>query len=549
MSKKKKNLENEEVKEQENINSEEKTNEEAEVKEEIKNEELNSETSLDEIEPELEESEVYKKASFKEKVSLKFRKKWLASKLHTLILIVLLVAIFIGLNAWADQMNLAQIDVTKNKLYSLTDTSKDQLKNLDKEIMIYVYGYSKNDDLVQFLQQYNAFNKNIKNEIINESTHYDLVSKYSLGTYSALIVTCGEKDKIIYPDMEFTDYSSDGDEVSLAEESITNAILKVSTDDPVKVYFATGNSGGYSKDTLSSLVTYLEYQVYETEDLNLLTVTEIPSDCDILAIMGPKEDISEEQAEMIINYANNGGNLLVCAIQPDDGEFVNLQKVLDLYGVKINKGLLYEGDTSRYVASRNAPNLNYVLIPGYSQSNPITEQFSEARGETIIMPWSQGLTINEVTEENVSVESSEIVMTSSKCYNLEDYQSGVNLDNLEPSTYTIGSELTRKVTNGDDTTESKLVVYGNATFFTDSYNNSLIQIYVMQNNGNVNLALNTFAELAEEENLLTIRKATNVLTFQNTESEDRIVKVIIFGIPVLIIIIGIIVWNYRRKKR
>ena len=71
----------------------------------------------------------------------------------------------------------------------------------------------------------------------------------------------------------------------------------------------------------------------------------------------------------------------------------------------------------------------------------------------------------------------------------------------------------------------------------------------MQNSGNINLILNTFAELGEEENLLTIRKAENILEFQNTETEDRVVKLIIFGIPVLIIIIGIVIWNYRRKKR
>ncbi len=539
MSKKKKNLEKEEIIKQEDVNEE--------VIEEVK-----GETSLDEIEPELEETESYKKASFREKVSLKFRKKLLANRFHTLILVVLLVAIIVGINIWADSKNLAQIDVTKNKLYSLTDTSKDQLKSLDKEVMIYVYGFTESDDLIQFLQQYNAFNKNIKNEIINESTNYDLVSKYGLGTYSALIVTCGEKDKIIYPELEFSDYSSDGDEVSLAEESITNAIIKVSTDDPVKVYFATGN-GEYGRDNVSSLTSYLEYQVYEAEDLNLLTITEIPSDCDILAILAPESDISEEQAEMIKTYANNGGNLLVCALTPEDGEFTNLQKVLDLYGVKINKGLLYEGDSNRYLASRNAPNLNYVLIPGYSSSNPITSKFSDSRSEqTIIMPWSQGLTINDVTEENVTVDSSEIVTTSSSCYNIENYQNGVtskDIEGLETSTYTIGSELTRKVTNGENTIESKLVVYGNTTFFTDVYRNSLIQINVMENAGNANLILNTFAELAEEDNLLTIRKATNVLSFQNTESEDRIVKVIIFGIPVLIILVGIIVWNYRRKKR
>lgn len=519
-----------------------------EVEEEIKKEE-----ALEKVETETEETDETKKASFGERLSLKFRKKLIASKFRTLVLVVLLVALIVGINMWADSKNLAQIDVTKNKLYSLTNTSKDQLKNLDKEIMIYVYGYQKTDDYVQFLQQYNALNKNIKNEIITESNNYELVSKYGLGTYKALIVTCGDKDKIIYPELEF--YTSDeatGDSLNVAEETITNAILKVSTDDPVKVYFATGNKE-YGKDNVSTLTSFLEYQVYETEDLNLSTVTEIPTDCDILSILAPEEDITAEQAEIIKNYVNNGGNLLVCALAPNDGEFTNLQSVLNLYGVTINKGLLYENDTSRYLASRDVPNLNYILVPQYSSYNPITSKFESGRSEqNIIMPWSQSITINEVTEENVTIDSSDIVMTSADCYNLTNYETGItsqSLDGLEKDQYTIGSEITRTMTNGENKVESKLVVYANTTFFADSYQNSLVQIPVMQNSGNINLILNTFAELGEEENLLTIRKAENILEFQNTETEDRVVKLIIFGIPVLIIIIGIVIWNYRRKKR
>ena len=71
----------------------------------------------------------------------------------------------------------------------------------------------------------------------------------------------------------------------------------------------------------------------------------------------------------------------------------------------------------------------------------------------------------------------------------------------------------------------------------------------MSNPGNINLAINTFAELGEQEDLITVRKAANVTNFQNTESEDKIVKLLIFGIPVVIILIGIIIWNHRRKKR
>ena len=509
-------------------------------------------TYLDNIEPELEETESYKKATFGEKLSLKFRKRLIANRIHTIILIIFLIVVVWGVNVWADSKNLAQIDVTKEHLYSLTNTSKDQLKNLDKDVKIYAYGYVKTDDIINFLAQYNAFNKKITYEIISESTNYDLVTKYSLGTSKALVVTCGEKDRVIYPDYEFstTDYNT-RDTINLAEEVITNAILKVSTDNPVKVYFATGN-GEYGQSDLYALSTYLNEEVYELEDLNLLTITEIPSDCDILAILSPTEDISDSQAELIKNYANNGGNLLVCASAPEEGEFTNLQKVLDLYGVSINKGLLYEGDSGHYLAYQNSLPLPYILIPGYSSASPITSEFSNSSSQMIIMPWAQSLTINDVSEENVTVTNSEIVSTSSKCYNITDYSKGITnstLKDLETSTYTIGSEFTRTIKAGESNIESKLVIYANTSFFADSYQDANVKVSTMSSAGNINLIMNTFAELGEEEDLITVRKAANVTEFQNTESQDRIVKLVIFGIPVLIIVIGIIIWNHRRNKR
>ena len=519
-----------------------------------KKEELEKEeTALEQIEPELEETESYKKASFGEKISLKLRKRVIASRFHTFIVVLFLIIVVWGINVWAESKKLAQIDVTKNHLYSLTETSKDQLKNLKKEIKIYAYGYTENDSLIQFLQQYNAFNKKITYEIITESTNYEIVTKYGLGALNALIVTCGEKDRTIYPDYEFSSYDSNtGDTVDVAEETITNAILKVSTDDPIKLYFATGN-GEYSSETVSQLVSYLEEEVYEIEDLNLLTITEIPADCDVLAILSPEEDLTETQADLIKNYALNGGNLLICSLVPNEKEFTNLQSILNLYGVTINKGLLYEGNSNNYLAYQNTVPLPYILIPIYSTANSITAEFASANNtQMMIMPWSQSLTIKDVEEENVTVAASEIITTSASCYNIPDYTQGISnsvLEGLEKSTYIIGAEFTRTTKTEESTTESKLVIYANTTFFTNTYKDANVQMSIMKNPGNVNLILNTFAELAEEENLITVRKAANITEFHNTEAETRIVKLIIFGIPALIIVIGIMVWNHRKKKR
>ena len=221
--------------------------------------------------------------------------------------------------------------------------------------------------------------------------------------------------------------------------------------------------------------------------------------------------------------------------------------------MSINKGLLYEGNSGYYLAYQNSTPLPYILIPGYSSANSITKDFSESNSnQMIIMPWSQSINIKNVEEENVSVTNSEIMTTSSSCYNISDYTKGITnatLNGLDKSTYTIGSEFTRTIGSGEDKKESKLVIYANTTFFLDTYQDANVQVATMSNPGNINLAINTFAELGEQEDLITVRKAANVTNFKNTEAQDRVVKLLIFGIPVGIILVGIIIWNYRRKKR
>ena len=66
-------------------------------------------------------------------------------------------------------------------------------------------------------------------------------------------MVCGNKDATLFPDYQFTSYDySSGEQVDISEETITNAILNVSTDDPVKVYFTTGQ-GEFTLNEVSTL--------------------------------------------------------------------------------------------------------------------------------------------------------------------------------------------------------------------------------------------------------------------------------------------------------
>ena len=65
---------------------------------------------------------------------------------------------------------------------------------------------------------------------------------------------------------------------------------------------------------------------------------------------------------------------------------------------------------------------------------------------------------------------------------------------------------------------------------------------------NKDVVLNSVSHLIERNETITIRKAVDVDTYVVTEQEDVLIKTTIFSLPVLVIIIGIAIWIYRKRK-
>ena len=67
---------------------------------------------------------------------------------------------------------------------------------------------------------------------------------------------------------------------------------------------------------------------------------------------------------------------------------------------------------------------------------------------------------------------------------------------------------------------------------------------------NKDIILNTIAYLSDREDAIRIRKDTGLVTFDAiTEQENRAVLWIIFAIPVIIIVAGIVVAIVRKRKK
>ena len=502
------------------------------------------------------EKEKKKNKEKKDKKPNKFieiiKKKWLINGTKTLILVLIILAIFFGINIGMQKAEITPLDFSKEKLFTLTQASKDKVKDIQKDINLYFVEYSDDDSTLDLAKQYNKVNEHIKVEAVKANDRPDLVQKYGIesGT-TAIIAECEEKYKILSSQDLVTYDSTTYESISIAEERLTSAIQTVSTDYIPKVYFLSG----YSKLSLSSGLqyfnAYLENEIYDVETVDVLTTGKIPDDCDTLVITMPSQDFDEIATNAIIDYINAGKNILwFQAATAQSTEMPNVNKILEMYGISpFSLGIIRETDTSKMLSGQ--PDL---ILPEI-QSTDVTKKLVNSEGVIFV----NATKINVMESDKLSelkVEETPLLTTSSKSYfrtNFSNSQDTAEADD-EVNTFTVGAMMTKTLSEANEETgekakTSKLIIYGENYFISDMALTSSTQAPVIQYRQNKDLALNSISYLVNREEDITARKSTGTVTYTATETENRIILAIIFAVPVVIIVAGIVVWTIRRRKK
>ena len=481
---------------------------------------------------------------FFKKIGEILRKKWLVDGTKTLILVAIIVILYIGVNILLEKVVLPEIDCTQDKMYSLSDESKDKLGNLDKEVTITLINYGSNTSFINFVERYTTINDNIKLERIDDlSSRTDLMNEYSLQTTDSLVlITCGDREKeVTENDMYTFDYST-YQSIDTTEEAITNAILDVTTEEKPKVYFMS-NHLAYDVNYFSSIMRTLEDEANEVETIDLFANGGIPEDCDCLVISTLKEDITEQERDNLTNYINNGGKLLLmCGPNITGTNLSNFQAVLDLYGVSISNGVIFEGESSNMIAGYP----DFIIET--TQSTSLTQNLNMSMN--ICLLDAGEITFNEDKLEDLGVEYEVLAKTSEKSFVRTDVTqntaSRTDKDGEEKSS-AVAAIATKKI---DDSKTSKLVIFSNELFAMDMpVQISGYQMYTVSLYNNSDMILNSVSFLNEREDTITIRKTSEQVNYTVSELQNNIIMAIIFTIPVLIIILGIVVWLRRRRKK
>ena len=480
------------------------------------------------------------------------KKKWLINGTKTAILVAIVILIFLIINMLMQKLELTPIDFSQEKLYTLTDESKEKVKNIDKDVNIYFVGYPDDDSEVDLAKQYKKANERIITEVVDVNSRPDLANEYGIESgMQGIIVKCGEHSKVL-TDQDLVTYDTSSYEtISIAEEKLTSSILSVTTDKMPKVYFLEGYGEFSLNENMNYLNMYLENEINEVSTLNILTAGKVPEDCDTLVITTPSKDFDDITTNAIIDYINSGKNILwLNAAVTNKTELKNVNKILALYGVNpFETGIIRETDSSKML--KNSPDL---IIPEIQQ-DVITEDLYNTTGVIFVNATKINIVDDEKLDE-LNVMAVDLAVTSEGSY----FRTNFNNQDPNPSesekreSFTVGAELEKIIKEanedeGQSQVSSKLVIYGENFFITDYQLIENSQYGAIQLAYNKDLVLNSIAYLVDREEDITARKNTGTVTYTATKEQDTIIRVIIFMVPILIIITGIIVWQVRRVKK
>lgn len=442
------------------------------------------------------------------------------------------VLINLGLNYVPDRYT--AFDVTANKLYTLTEDTKEMIGGLKEDVTIYVLAdeAARDEDLDKTLQQIRGLSKHVSvnyiDPLANPKFYYNYTEEEP--TNNSLIVEGPKGSAVIdyndiyqydmnYATYQYTVTGYDG------EGQILSAVARVTTEEQPKFYLIMGH------DELAFEESFLKTLAKENvayENLNLNTVEEIPEDAQGIIINAPAGDYSEDDVEKILRYLDRGGRALIAPVWTNT-EMNNFAKILDYYGVSLVDGLIIEEDREHYYQ------VPYWLFPEVEDS-AVTQRVS---GGSVFVPYASGLEYDEDVDD---LFYTPFLMTSSSAFSKQDIFDGEDYSRGEDAVsgpFVIGLSVEKSV--GEEIL-SQAVFVSSEQIFTSSAD-KVVPGYNMKLFGSI------VSSLAEHESSVSVPVKyfdIGYLTF-SAHAVYVVGFISIIALPLGCLIVGLVIWLRRRK--
>lgn len=456
----------------------------------------------------------------------------------TVVVLAILVTVNIALSFLPDSY--VQEDLTANQLYSISSQSKVMLSSLEEDITIYwVVASGEEDEYVEkLLHNYEDYSSRVTVEKKDPDLNPDFTNNYTDETIynNSVIVECGDKYRYIsYQDMYETSsmsyYSmySSADEFA-GESLITSAISYCTTEELPVIHILEGHG---ETELTESFQEALERDNLETETLSLLNSETVPEEVSCILVNAPSTDISETERDMLLDFMERGGRVLIISGTAEEEQLPNLKSVMENYGISVLEGVVVEENTDNYVYG------NPVLLMPEMNSSDITDPLMEDNYQ-VVVPVSKALDVSEASEDvtvTSLLEFSEESFLKDEGYDIETYEQEEG-DVQGP--LTLAALVTKDL---EDDQQMQLVWIASSMMLEEAYNS-------YSSDANEDFILNVLEMMCEKDDSISVRSKSLTNEYLTISTADSsMIKVATMGvIPGIYLITGIVVAVRRRKR-
>jgi len=161
-----------------------------------------------------------------------------------------------------------------------------------------------------------------------------------------------------------------------SERNITSALLRLSRDRAIRVYFTVGHGeidlASESDVGYAAVAALLRNQGMEPQALVGPAASEVPADADLVVIGAPERDLLPEELAVLERYLARGGRLLVLA---GAGQHSNVySELLPRWGLELGDGVVLDQAASPLLKDPTPVNLLVHLFAPY---DPVTRNLSQ----------------------------------------------------------------------------------------------------------------------------------------------------------------------------
>lgn len=461
--------------------------------------------------------------------------------ISTLVSVVLALGMFLLVLLISHENN-HKWDLTRSQRHSLSEQSLQVVRDLKEPVEALAFLAQTDDagraEATEILENYRAAGpEKFKYRIVDPKKSPLVAKEHDVRMPGQVVFVAGKQTERA---------------TAVAEEELTNALLKLSDLGEKKVYFLTGHgerpgAGNESLD-LTKFRTALAGEGFQGHDLNLSQQKTIPADAAVVVLAGPTTAMLPAEQEALRSWLRKGGRLLLM-LELESGD--KYDALLKEYFVKAPDEAIID-EASQLFGTQPV----YAVGVGYAGDHPISRNF---RLNTIfhlarpVDPVAEGLPQGAVVkalaytgptaftipasdlagQQNVEIRSDRLIRKGGQI------PLAVAATLPAPEASPAAPAASPSPAAAPAKPETRVLVVGDVDFASNELFDAL---------GNKDLAMNMLNWLTESENRITIRprdEAKQPLVLSQTQASQMKV-LLILAIPLAVLLVGFLT-AFRRR--